>query len=318
MERAKEITKTAVGKMAKHSIKALRIGVAVLGLVLSIKRVYDRFIQFLTSKREYEARTARAEVNAFLYRAEKKNTECSLVNDIRMITDSQKETMFEIMELLEIHAVDTSLESSTSSSSSGVDNLVKRMCTDDIQMCYQILRGDLGNVLAESGIFDQTIARKIASLAKSGPITDVAISTNADEAAALNSMGFEPLSARPFEEANRLWACRMCSKYPIVNAEFTSIDRRDFKSALGKKKGRPLDLADFLVADLYDFNDLKSISQIEYLKLGSDVNRDARFDELYLVFARPSTIEAVSSEVNVMYDLNVNAVDSGTIGSDSA
>jgi hypothetical protein len=146
-------------------------------------------------------------------------------------------------------------------------------------MCFQVLRGDLGEVLAESGIMNISLASKIAGLARAvrnvafdpnnfhsltqkknthtqGPITDLAISTNSDEAGALQSMGYEVLSARPFEKANRLWACRMCSKYPILDLRRVSLD----ELKLLREKETYLESLGGL--------------NVEYLKLGNDVRTE--------------------------------------------
>ena len=182
------VSTTVFAKIAKHSLNALQVALGALGLIFMIKKVVDRFFQMFDSRREYESRTSRAEVNAFLYRSEKKHAECSLVNDIRGITDAQKETMFDIMGLLEQFPVS---EDDIDTARPAVDAMLMRLCNDDVQMCFQVLRGDLGEVLAESGVMNRNLAHKIAGLARSGPLTDLAISTNVDEAGALQSMGYE-------------------------------------------------------------------------------------------------------------------------------
>ena len=104
-----------------------------------------------------------------------------------------------------------------------------------------------------------------------------------DEAGALQSMGYEVLSARPFEGNNRLWACRMCSKYPIVRPEFISIDLREFTKALEKKTGRPLDIGTYLHSKTEYLKN--AFEKIEYLKLGNDINKKAsEHHELYFVY----------------------------------
>ena len=155
------VSTTVFAKIAKHSLNALQVALGALGLIFMIKKVVDRFFQMFDSRREYESRTSRAEVNAFLYRSEKKHAECSLVNDIRGITDAQKETMFDIMGLLEQFPVSEDDVDTTQ-----VDEMLMRLCNDDVQMCFQVLRGDLGEVLAESGIMNISLASKIAGLAR--------------------------------------------------------------------------------------------------------------------------------------------------------
>ena len=85
------------------------------------------------------------------------------MNDIRGITDAQKETMFDIMGLLEQFPVS---EDDIDTARPAVDAMLMRLCNDDVQMCFQVLRGDLGEVLAESGIMNISLASKIAGLAR--------------------------------------------------------------------------------------------------------------------------------------------------------
>ena len=85
------------------------------------------------------------------------------MNDIRGITDAQTETMIDIMELLEEFPVS---EDDVDTTQPAVDEMLMRLCNDDVQMCFQVLRGDLGEVLAESGIMNISLASKIAGLAR--------------------------------------------------------------------------------------------------------------------------------------------------------
>ena len=157
------VSKTVFAKIAKHSLTALRVALGAIGLIFMIKKVVDRFFQMFDSRREYETRTSRAEVNAILYRSEKKHAECSLVNDIRGITDAQEATMFDIMGLLEEFPVS---EEDIHKAKPAVDDMLMRLCNDDVQMCFQVLQGDLGEILAESGVMKRDLAHKIAGLAR--------------------------------------------------------------------------------------------------------------------------------------------------------
>lgn len=315
---------TNMGKIGVKALKGLQVGLAVLGLALAIKKVVDRFIQFFDSKNEYEARNARAEVNAFLYKAEKKHAECSLVNDVRTITSSQKDTMLELLELLEAHGgrKDAVLSSTSSHHDEARDEILSALCAGDVQTCFQAFRGELGGVLAESGVLDRAYAKRIAANAQAGPITDMAISTNADEAAALRRMGFEPVTARPFRGSERLWTCRMCSKYPVVNVQTVSVDARELSKEIGsKKKDRARNVAQFLAsrAEGLSAHTIGRETSVEYIKLGPDTN-GGKSDVLYLVYARPQAPPEDDSNMrswHVAYELNVDAPAGTTIGGDS-
>ena len=65
------------------------------------------------------------------------------MNDIRGITDAQQQTMFDIMGLLEEFPVS---EEDIHKAKPAVDDMLMRLCNDDVQMCFQVLQGDLGEI----------------------------------------------------------------------------------------------------------------------------------------------------------------------------
>ena len=85
------------------------------------------------------------------------------MNDIRGVTDAQQQTMSDIINLLEAFPVS---EDDIHKAKPAVDDMLMRLCNDDVQMCFQVLRGGMGKILAESGVMNRALAHKIAGLAR--------------------------------------------------------------------------------------------------------------------------------------------------------
>lgn len=332
-----QIGASVTKKMGKALQTALSVGLGLLNLGLVLKKVVDRFAQLFDSRAEYDARIARSYVSAYLFRAEKKNAECSLINDVRMVAESQNRALHDVLDMVSqvresdevdnkeldelLRDVMNSEDDESAEKQQQPDDLITTLCNENVQMCYRMINDALGRTLRETGAITHDMAKKLTLLATTGPITDLAISTNSDEALILRMMGYEVATARPLEKSGRrLWFCRMCSRWPIANLQFTKVTNKELSAAMANKKSPVEDLAEFFVANSGPGKRLKislrpednAGALVEYLKLGPDSGSGAY---RYAVFLRPKKVgHHRTTFFRIPYDIDVLSVDTTSIG----